>query len=611
MKQILLSALFWTATWAAALATVPVRRTLTHTQPDGTTLTVQTWANGHYTVYSTIDNISILRGSDGHFYYAEQDGNLPKASLNLAHNPALRQAHEQLYLGHSALTKATAISLMEQAWENQPVHRNRVSAKASTSDGLGAYMQTAGGAVNSIGEHTIPVVMVEFADRAFQDTVTIGKVSRFFNEEGYADENLAKGSVRDYFLAQSQGIFSPRFEVTAKVTLSQGYAYYGKNSANGFIDEKMQTFVQEALDLASETVDFAPYMEDGKVPLVVFMFAGPGEQSSYEDGYTDYIWAKFMNGYSHSANEGKVKIQSTFVGNELLQSYKTPNEITDAHMDGIGVFCHEFGHAIGLCDTYYTGSDVETGRSLKTMGYWDIMDYGQYMYNGYRPAGYLAYERSYLGWLKVEELTEPAFVSLYPYSQSDKGPAAYILRNDENPNEYYLLENRQKDLWNSSMLGEGMLITHVDYNQSVWSGNRLNNDPEHPRLAFVPADNVKEGTRTNGGTLAQLFDGYKGDLFPGTANVTAFTDDSEPAAILYTGEKEFLGKPLYNIQRSDDGIVSFSFIDPELTGLDHVVNEADAPTNTPIFNLSGGRMQSLDQAPAGVYIQGGKKIIRR
>ena len=132
--------------------------------------------------------------------------------------------------------------------------------------------------------------MVNFADRTFTDTIDATKVTRFFNEQGYADEQGSKGSVKDYFTAQSQGLFTPTFSVVATVTLPKGYAYYGANSTSGRIDEHITDFITDALAQAEKTVDFSAYATNGEVPLVSFMFAGPGEQSSFEKGCEDYIW---------------------------------------------------------------------------------------------------------------------------------------------------------------------------------------------------------------------------------------------------------------------------------------------------------------------------------
>ena len=145
----------------------------------------------------------------------------------------------------------------------------------------------------SLGEALIPVIMVDFSDKAFQPENDSAKVTRFFNEPGYADEKYCKGSVNDFFVAQSNGLFSPSFRVVAHVTLDNGYQYYGANGSDGELDPNLDVMVAEAIEKASATVDFAEYATNGAVPLVTVMFAGPGEQSSFEDGHDDYLWARY------------------------------------------------------------------------------------------------------------------------------------------------------------------------------------------------------------------------------------------------------------------------------------------------------------------------------
>lgn len=591
-----------------ASASVPVRHTLRHCQPDGDTLAVTVVKNARYSTFSTADGLALLRGADGHYYYAAETGGRLQASAVLAHESSRRQATEADFAARHALRTEQAAELLDLRYPAQPLWRTSRAA-ASTDDGLGQYGTPGRGTVCSLGETLIPVIMVNFSDKAFQPHNDADKVTRFFNEPGYHDEDSLGciGSVKDYFEAQSNGLFSPSFRVVAHVTLDNGYQYYGANGSDGARDPNLNVMVTEAIDKASETVDFAEYATEGAVPLVTVMFAGPGEQSSFEDGYNDYIWACYST-RSHTANGGTVRINSFFVGNELLQMYgSSPNDVTGAALDGVGLFCHEFGHALGLPDLYYTGKDDEIRNTILTMGYWDIMDYGQYFMNGYAPPGYTAYERSMLGWLQVHELTEPTYALLYPFGQEAQGPTAYVIRNPENEKEYYLLENRQVGTWYPSRMGTGMFVQHIDYDSNAWQYNTVNVNPDCQRVEFVPADGVKDGKKRNGLTLKQFFDLYKGDLFPGTQQVTQLTDTSTPAMTVHT-PAGVMSKPIYNIAMDDNGVISFSFLDETLTGIGsaHLL-----PGDSPAYTPDGRRVASLRQAPHGIYLlPGGQKVLK-
>lgn len=596
-----------------AYASFPVRRTFVHQQPNGQRLTISSVANGEYTVYFTSDGHAVLPAADGHYYYAEADGSGLKPSQKLALSPL-----EKTTAAYAAgsLTKQQAERILKQDVESkqkalkQYVHTRSINT--STADGLGEYGKSALGIVKSVGAPVIPVVMVDFADRAFQDTITTEKVTRFLNEEGYCDEPGSRGSVRDYFMAQSRGMFSPTFKVVAHVTVPKGYVYYGKDSASGSIDPNGLAFVRDALTEASKSVDFSEFRNDGttNIPLVALMFAGPGQQSSFEDGNTNYLWAKFSQS-TFTVNGGQSKVQSYLVFNELMQSYGSgKNDIIGTSIDGIGLFAHEFSHAIGLPDFY----DTSASTSNPPMSYWDIMDYGQYYQNGYRPVEYTAYERSYMGWLKVKDITnEPAQVfTLAPLAsdEADGEARAYVIRNPENSKEYYLLENKQKNTWLTTRMGSGMFVTHVDYNSSSWLANRVNVDGNHFRYVYVPADNARQGYVANGISFNEFFNQFKSDLYGGLNNYTSFTDATAPAATLYSGTKGYLSRPIYNVAQTADGRITFSYLDESITTGINATNKVQPAANTAVFDLNGRRVESLQNAQSGVYITGGRKVIK-
>lgn len=619
LKHILPLLLFAVGT-SAAHATFPVRRTIVHTQPDGTTLTIHAVGNGRYTIYSTTDGMAVLPAADGHFYFAQRTNGTLLPSTKLA-TPLGATSVAKAKAADALLTAEEVTALMDAACPTTPLLRTDgegIHTKAlvtSTADGLGQYGVSAKGAVQSIGSPVLPVVLVNFADKSFLPEDTPEKMDRFFNEEGYHDEPMAKGSVRDYFVAQSGGMFSPTFKIVAQVTLPNGYAYYGKDGSNGSTDPNTSTFVKEALAEASKTVDFSAYRTEGTtdIPMVALIYAGPGQHSAFEDGNSDYLWAKFQQA-SYSVNDGASTVRSFFIGNEVLQQYGSgPNDITGASLDGVGLFAHEFGHALGLPDFYNT----QGSSKFKTMGYWDIMDYGQYYKDDYLPTAYTAYERSYMGWLKVTELTDSAqFVRLLPVNgttdETLTGERACVIRNPEQPNEYYLLAYHQPNTWQEKAMGDGMLVLHIDYNQSRWNGNTVNTDEAHQRYAFMPADGVKEGTSTTVDMNATaLFRGYRNDLFPletDTLTRNSLEADDMP---LFNGTKGKLNAPIYNIAR-ENGSITFSYLDPTLTSIGNVIENSQATNASTItYDLTGRRVESIRHASPGIYIVGGKKVFKK
>ena len=128
---------------------------------------------------------------------------------------------------------------------------------------------------------------------------------------------------------------------------------------------------------------------------------------------------------------------------------------------GIGTMCHEVSHALGLPDEY------DTNYTALGMSYWSLMDSGNYCDNGKTPCGLTAYERDLLGWRPLTVLERSTTVRLRPL---EAGGVGYKVVNEANPDEYYVLENRQHVGWDNGLmkLGHGMLVVHVDYDETAW-----------------------------------------------------------------------------------------------------------------------------------------------
>ncbi len=575
----------------AAVATTPVRRTLTYTAPDGTQQHVNMWSNGRYAVYTLDNGTPVVRCADGQFRPATiQSGRIVPSTVA------------------TSATAAQVAATLAETYPPLPLLSQRTARLTTlTNNGLGTYGVSAGGVVPSIGNPRIPVVMVEYADISFQETTTTEKVNRFLNEKGYADETGSRGSVRDYFTAQSNGMFTPQFDIVARVKVDNGYAHYGADGTDGEIDPNVQELAIEAVNkLYKQGASLSAYADNGTVPLVAIMYAGPGEHALSSSDAADHLWGA-LHKKPFQTDDKALTVSSFIVFDEVIrhQAKQNGEVVTVEDFDGVGLLCHEFSHALGLPDFYYTGDDAAISDTLKTMDWWSVMDAGEFFYNGYAPIGYNAFERSALGWLNVKELTQPQSVSLYAFGQEDRGATAYVVRNEECPTEFYLFENRQPDTWFYKGLGRGMLVTHVDYDENVWKRNTVNNDPAHPRFTYVPADNMKDGSNTQNATLAQLLAGYKGDLFPGTSGVTSLTDDTTPAATLFNGTKKYLSRPLYNIAMGEDSVVTFSFMTKNTDAIHSATTNDDNASTAPTeyFTLAGQRLASLRGAQPGIYLK--------
>ena len=445
----------------------------------------------------------------------------------------------------------------------------RALSETKTTRRLAA--RRAGNAKGYFGEKKCLVILVNYANKVFQDGHDDALFQRILNEEHF-EEPPFMGSVADYFKDQSRGQFQLSFDVVGPVNLSKRAAYYGGRTATRN-DAHPAEMVIEAVDSAKALVtDWRPYDWDGDglVDQVYLIYAGKSESESGEDGD---IWAhkgELSTDFEEDEGIGPVEVSPGL----SVDIYACSSELNwNGVINGIGMMCHEFSHCLGLRDLYDTENSGGQG-----MQYWDLMHYGEYLSDGYLPSGYSSFERWMLGWSEPIELTDDTTVTHMKSLQNDG--ESYIIYNKGNRNEYFLLENRQYDKWDAGLPGQGLLILHVDYDADDWAANKPNGDYRHQRMTLVPADGqFKAGF--NGTTVYYDKADLSTDPFP-QPSVTAFNRSfmtydaqAERAAQLFnmnTDGTYLIDSSVEAITQNDDGTIAFSFV-TDYTG--------EAPVKTP------------------------------
>ena len=456
------------------------------------------------------------------------------------------------------------------------------------------------------------VVLVDFKNKKFADGHDLEYYKNVINGKDFTDEAEGYvGSVRDYFLAQSNGQFELDFDVVGPVTMSKNYGYYGNDGAYQK-DEKVYEMIKEACDGIKDQVNLKNYDwdGDGEADQVFFLYAGLGQASG---GSAGTIWPheselRYWPCGVLSYPTGKINTYAC--ANELQPETQGSSRYISA---GIGTICHEFSHCLGFADMYDT-----TGGGGYGMSVFDVMDQGSYNGNGFVPCNYTAFERIYAGWVEPIELIDPATVKDMK-SVSDYG-RPFIMYNYKNTNEYFLLENRQNTGWDKGLYGSnGLLIVHVNYVPSRWANNSVNSSAEKIQCCtVVNADGSRENTQYS----------LQGDLYPyevkGVTMNDEFTDYSEPAAKLYNKNSDnsyALGIPITQIKRSK-GSVSFlvcggddkNVIDNTFKGVVDGINGVTVVKKTVdnrIYSIDG-RYLGTDASALGkgIYVVGGKKIVK-
>ena len=459
------------------------------------------------------------------------------------------------------------------------------------------------------------IILVQFTDTKFTFGHNKTFYNRLANEVGFTTSLGFKGSVKDYFLAQSNNQFNLDFDIVGPYTLRHEVAYYGAHSGNSN-DVRPGAMVAEAVANADKDVDFADYDWDGDgyVDQVFVLFAGLGEAAG---GDENTIWPHEYNlassDYGHSyPTEDNVTVNTYACGPEMTMAY-TPLGYRK-RVDGIGTICHEFSHCLGLPDMY------DTQGSQYGMGTYDLMDQGSYNDESFQPPYYSAYEKWYCGWGTPTELSTATTVKdMRPVAE---GGQTFVIYNDNHKDEYYLLENRQQQGWDGSLYGKGLMITHVDFDATVWRYNLVNANysysngtqtvtlNDHQRCTLFHADN-EDGTQT----LASI----AGDLYPytdGQGNVNnGLSASTLPADTLYNANASgtrHMDKPITNIVQNADGTISFDFMGGSATNVISGIGAIAVrrpSADEEVYNLMGVRMPDGKNLPAGIYIRGGKKVV--
>ena len=457
--------------------------------------------------------------------------------------------------GNGAFAVADMEQLRQQTAERRALKLNSLSARSKAMRKV-----TMGEKTSYTGQKKGLVILAQYTDVKFKTANNLAKYKRILNEENYTTSEGFRGSVADYFKAQSGGIFELSFDVFGPVTLAQKRSYYGGNSSNGE-DQRAEEMIVEAVKAVASEVNMADYDwdGDGAVDQVFVLYAGTGEADSYDD---DSVWPHM----AELSDYGK----SFKVGGITINTYACSNEVTSSgKIEGIGCFCHEFSHCMGFPDMYDTSYSGWFGMSD-----FDLMCSGSYNGDTFCPAGYSGYEKMMAGWLEPVELKEES-VTVNDLAPLSEGGDAYIIYNDGNVDEYYMIENRQASGWDSELPGTGIMISHIDFDKTIWQENSVNTkvtasdvrtypyltkQNDHQRITIFHADNNDDSNYWNS-TYGYSHTTLTTDLYP-YKNNDSLTATSKPAATLYTANskgKKLMEGAITKMKVGSNGFASFYY----------------------------------------------------
>jgi M6 family metalloprotease-like protein len=301
--------------------------------------------------------------------------------------------------------------------------------------------------------------------------------------------------------------------------LDSTYAYY-VNGANGTgsYPRNSQKLVEDLVAKVNPLVDFSQYDNDGNgwVDCLLVIHSGTGaEMSGNLNDIWSHKWSTLNPPFCDGVHVGSYTVQPEF--------WTSPGDMT------IGVYSHELCHGFGLPDLY----DINTanGNSYGA-GYWCIMAYG--CWNG--PSGRGGSPSWPCAWSRIKMGLTTATNVTSNLTARTMGPVAAggtvyrLWTSGTVGNEYFLIENRQKILYDAFLPSSGLLIWHIDDNKSDnasawWPGQ---DSTQHYLCALEQADGLFQ--------LEQHVNaGNAGDPYPGSTAATAFNSSTTPKSNSYLG----------------------------------------------------------------------------
>lgn len=485
---------------------------------DGDSLTVRTVGDEHYRYTQTEDGFLVVSDSNGVYYYADENG---AASKFKAKNAGKRSAEAKKFLkgldrqkvrrkhreGHPDRFKRPDSGERAKRAPWVPAASSSASDVSSeaVSDNAPLVLRLPPANAHANGTNRFPVLLIEDNNTRNLDS---SKVNGLLNQENYTQNNYT-GSVRDYFVDQSSGKFVPAYDLYF-VKVNDSFSNYIGNEYS-LVKKGIETLLSEYPDFDATLYDSD---NDGNVDALCVLFAG-GEVKSGDKHLGGFQYELRYNGNGWSdgrVNAGKnKKFNSYFIIQQ--KDYLFPT------------FVHEFSHTMGLKDHYCVYSDDcyndFRGTQYQAPGAhaWDVMATGMYNNGGITPPNYSAFERNFMGWLKYDSLVvSNGVVAIPPLGKSN-----FAFRISFSKDEWYILENRQLNKWDSKLPNHGMLIWHIDYNNEAWQNDAMNDDKTHQRIDVVEAGNLRVTNYDDGFVNSWSGGGnLKDDPYPGSQKVVEY-----------------------------------------------------------------------------------------
>ena len=328
-------------------------------------------------------------------------------------------------LGRTRVAELQNAGLPEKAvWDDfhAPLRLSRDAGKAQRASGVGTCLY----------------ILWQWSDHAADEAA---HPSSAYEDLFLSTGTHSTGSMNDFYLEASHGQFGIDGDVVGWTAASKTYMSYanGDGSQDPYT---CQTMLIDAIAELDPLVDFSQYDndgpdgvpdsgdDDGLVDALFFIHAGPGEEST---GAAVDIWS-----HAWALGSGGATSDGVSVYRYSVEPEETPEE----EIMTVGVFCHEYGHVLGLPDLY------DTDYSSSGIGEYGLMSGGSWCHRsddprGSRPSQMCAWSKWQLGWLDPVSITADQTGLVLPPAAVNAAAFRMWRPGQEGGDQFFLIENRQ------------------------------------------------------------------------------------------------------------------------------------------------------------------------
>ena len=284
----------------------------------------------------------------------------------------------------------------------------------------------------------------------------------------------ASGSMKEYFANSSYSTLTVAPATESQGTSNDGFIGWLRLSGNhpdtgSSTGTANQQIAKDAILAADPFIDYSQYDTGGNgiiatTELSIIIIVA-GYERAYSSNNTNSVWghkwAMFSVGYP-------------LVDGKTIQEYAQFGERHDDHLATMGIMCHEAGHLMLSLPDLYDTDPLLNGDSMG-IGAFGLMGAGSWgsapgADAGSSPTNLCAWSKKTLGWGTVTTVSTSQQIT---FPVADSNGSSIFMVNTLDPNQYFLIENRQFSGYDIGFKRDagssghgGLAIYHIDESNS-------------------------------------------------------------------------------------------------------------------------------------------------